>query len=88
MSRSYRKPCFTDNLRGSKKAKIVHNRKLRKLKDIGQNSNYKKQNETWDIHDYKHIAWKSFEHSCWYKTKEKVYLKQEYEEMVAKAKRK
>ena len=58
MSRSYKKrPFVKDNEAGSKQAKRLANRNIRrKLKnpefDAGNGNHYKKMTESWEIHDY------------------------------------
>ena len=88
MSRSYKKPCIKQNMRGTKKAKQTANRWLRRShQDIGQGNNYKKYYCSWDITDYKWIIWKQFKHSdTWSSTS---YNKEnEYNEMVKRYSRK
>lgn len=65
MSRSYKKvPVLKDNGKGSKKAKKLANKKIRRI-DIGNGGAYKKAYPQYDIHDFvsywsKEDALKSF----------------------------
>ena len=75
MSRSYKKPCVSDNRRGSHKAKKEASRKLRRNhnQDFGGGNEYKKHFETWNIHDYKevyHTKWKHSDVKQFYDTEE------------------
>ena len=87
MSRSYRKPCVTDNRRGSHKAKKTASRRLRRghNQDFGGGNEYKKHFETWDIHDQKWVYHKDFKHSdC----KQYYESEEEYNQQVKKYSRK
>lgn len=54
MSRSYRKPYYTQGYGGSYKkiAKRSANKAARKSKDLSSNCGYKKEFNSWDITDY------------------------------------
>lgn len=53
MSRSYRKPYFTDQMNGrTKEVKRRATRKVRKVKDVSSGKAYTKYSESWEIRDY------------------------------------
>jgi hypothetical protein len=52
MGKSRKAPYFTDNGKGRKGRKRVANKTVRNAKDVGNNSSFKKQYESWDICDF------------------------------------
>lgn len=69
MSRSYKRtPVVKDNRRGSKAAKRVANKKVRKAPYVANGKAFKKVSCTWDIHDYvSYCSLEEFLNSEWIK---------------------
>ncbi|HLD75127.1 MAG TPA: hypothetical protein VJB34_09545 [Bdellovibrionota bacterium] len=70
MSRSYKKPWFTDSGRFRKFAKQQANKKVRKAVDVSNGGVYKRFYNSWDICDWK-FPWHHTDNIPYWKARRK-----------------